>query len=75
VRNAVSRRRSSSVKKSKSSDSKMSASGRNVTVVPVSAPFSSLPPSSRSAARVVLRVDVPVAADLDVELLGERVDY
>ena len=35
VRNAVSRRRSSSVWKSKSSDSKISASGRNVMVVPV----------------------------------------
>jgi hypothetical protein len=43
VRNAVSRRRCSSVEKSKSSVSKISASDRNVIVVPVSsvgAPFS-----------------------------------
>ena len=42
MRNAVSRIRSSIVVKSKSSVSKMSASGRNVIVVPVSvvgAPF------------------------------------
>ncbi len=48
VRKAVSRRRSSSVWKSKSSYSKMSASGRNVTDVPVDAPFGSASPSTSS---------------------------
>ena len=55
VRKAVSRRRSSSVWKSKSSVSKISASGRKVTVVPVPAPGSSgsplieLPTAARRA--------------------------
>ena len=78
MRKAVSRRRSSSVWKSKSSVSKMSASGRNVTVVPVARPCGSCSPLIELAcgrpARVLLREHVAVAADLDAQPLGERVD-
>ncbi len=78
VRKAVSRRRSSSVEKSKSSASKMSASGRNVTVVPVGAPLASFSPCSSGACgaprRVLLGEDVAVAADLHAQPLGQRVD-
>ena len=73
VRKAVSRRRSSSVVKSKSSDSKMSASGRNVTVVAGALALAELGALlqrlERDAARVFLRPDVAVAADLDAEAL------
>ena len=75
VRNAVSRRRCSRIEKSKSSVSKISASGRKVIVVPVSfvgSPLASV--VARRAAVVLLRPDVAVAADLDVERLGQRVD-
>ena len=67
VRNAVSRRRCSSVAKSKSSVSKISASGRNVIVVPVSFVGSPFCRSAlRHAAVVVLRPREAVAPDLDV---------
>jgi hypothetical protein len=46
VRNAVSRRRCSRIEKSSSSDSKISASGSQLTVVPVSLVAS---PCARSA--------------------------
>ena len=75
VRNAVSRSRCSSVVNSKSSVSKISASGRNVIVVPVSllaAPCCERP--LRRAADVVLGPGEAVAPHLDVELLRERVD-
>ena len=75
VRKAVSRRRSSSVLKSNSSVSKMSASGRNVIVVPCSSVGSPrVIGPDRGAALVGLRPDVAVAADLGVEPLGQRVD-
>ena len=73
-----SRRRSSSVWKSKSSDSKMSASGRNVTVVTGAGALRQLlallQRGLRRTARVLLAPDVAVAADLHTQLLGERVD-
>ena len=76
VRNAVSRRRCSSVGNSKSSVSKTSASGRKVMFVPVSlGRLALLQRALRRAALVVLRPDVAVAADLDVELLRQRVDH
>ena len=75
VRNAVSRSRSSSVLKSKSSVSKMSASGRNVIVVPCSSVGSPrVIGPDRDAALVALGPDVAVAADLGVEPLRQRVD-
>ncbi len=78
VRNAVSRRRSSSVWKSKSSVSKMSASGRNVTELlggrAVGERLALDELGLRRAARVLLREDVAVAADLDVQPLGQGVD-
>ena len=75
VRNAVSRSRCSSVAKSKSSVSKTSASGRKVIVVPVSSVASPLAIGAlRRAALVGLAPDEAVAADLDVEPLGQRVD-
>ena len=74
VRNAVSRSRCSSVEKSKSSDSKISASGRNVIVVPVSSVGSALRDRPlRRAADVLLDPGEAVALDLDVQLLRERV--
>ena len=76
VRNAVSRRRCSSVANSKSSVSKISASGRNVIVVPVSLrrrrPSAAAP--CGAPRDVVLRPREAVAPDLDVELLRQRVD-
>ena len=71
----MSRIRSSIVLKSNSSVSKMSASGRKVIVVPVSLVASPLlQVGQRLAALVGLGPDVAVAADLDVEALGQRVD-
>ena len=53
----------------------MSASGRNVIVVPVSfVALALLEVAQRLAALVGLSPGVAVAADLDVEALGERVD-
>ena len=56
----------------------MSASGRNVTVVPVGAfggQFLALDQLGlRDAARVLLRERVAVAADLHEQALGQRVD-
>ena len=76
VRKAVSRRRCSRIEKSWSSDSKISASGSQLMVVPVSLVASPLRRSYlRSAAFVLLRPDVAVAANLDDERLAERVDH
>ena len=75
VRKAVSRRRSARVSKSKPISSKISRSGRKVILVPcslVASPLAQL--GHRFAALVVLRPDVAVAADLQVQALGERVD-
>ena len=75
VRKAVSRRRCSIVANSKSSDSKISASGRKVIVgAGLVGRLALLERGLRGAADVVLRPHVAVAADLDVEALGERVD-
>ena len=75
VRNAVSRSRCSIVANSKSSVSKISASGRKVIRGAGLAAGGALGERRlRRSARVVLGEREPVAADLDVELLRERVD-
>ena len=74
-RNASSRRRCASVSKLNSTVSKISVSGRKVIFVPR---FFVVPVISRSACGfprcVLLLEDLPVAPDLEVELLRERVD-
>ncbi len=75
MRKAVSRRRSARVWKSNSTSSKTSGSGWKVSVVPVAfvaARFVQRP--LRLAPLVVLAPDVAVAADLQLQLLRERVD-
>ena len=75
VRNAVSRRRCDSVSVDHSISSKISASGRNEIVVPVSCRDADrLHVGVRHAARELLAVDLPVAVHLGDEPLGERVD-
>ena len=76
MRKAVSRRRCSSVANSKSSDSKISRvrqeGDRRAGLARVGSPLLEL--ALRDAARVGLAPDVAVAADLDVQLLRQRVD-
>ena len=75
VRKAVSRRRSARVSKSKSISSKISRSGRKVICGAVLLGRLALAQlGHRFAALVVLRPDVAVALDLQVQALGERVD-
>ena len=75
VRNAISRKRETSVVASNTVSSKISASGRNEIVVPVSfdSPTTCIAPCGH-AARELLAVDLAVALDLGDEPLGERVD-
>ena len=75
MRNAVSRRRWESVADENSISSKISRSGRNEIVVPVSFGLADdLEVGLRDAARELLAIDLPVAPDLGHEPLAERVD-